>query len=278
MTHATAQNIYDNASLFAAYTKLARSQQGLDGVPEWPCLREMLLVGGIQGRSFLDLGSGYGWVCRWARGEGAARVTGMDVSNKMVSKAREMDARVCTSNGTDCADHASISYAVQDLETVELGADCFDVVFSSLTFHYVENVRRVFRQVRGCLSPKGRFVFSVEHPIRTAPVDFEPEWKMIDGHIVWPLSGYKEEGQRRREWLGVPGVQKYHRTMETYVTMLIESGFVLTGLKEWAPSEEDVKRGGWVAARGNADNHPGGVDGRHRPYFLLVSAVAASLP
>jgi hypothetical protein len=36
------QNIYDNESFFAVYSRLPRSVEGLDGAPEWPTLRAML--------------------------------------------------------------------------------------------------------------------------------------------------------------------------------------------------------------------------------------------
>ena len=35
-----AQNIYDNAEFFAGYSQLLRSREGLDGMPEWPALRQ----------------------------------------------------------------------------------------------------------------------------------------------------------------------------------------------------------------------------------------------
>jgi hypothetical protein len=79
-------------------------------------------------------------------------------------------------------------------------------------------------------------------------------------HKVWPLNSYSEEGWRYTSWLGVKGVKKYHRTVETYVSLLLENGFVLTGLKDWVPSTESVSE------------HPEWAQERHRPYFLLISA------
>ena len=37
-----AQNIYDDAEFFSAYSNLRRSVDGLAGAPEWPYLRAML--------------------------------------------------------------------------------------------------------------------------------------------------------------------------------------------------------------------------------------------
>src|SRR5689334_24832848 len=80
------QNIYDDPGFFAAYSQLGRSVEGLDGAPEWPALRALLPD--PQGLKVLDLGCGYGWFCRWARDAGAADVLGIDVSKRMLARAR----------------------------------------------------------------------------------------------------------------------------------------------------------------------------------------------
>lgn len=79
---------------------------------------------------------------------------------------------------------------------------------------------------------------------------------------MWPLNYYSSEGLRLTSWLGAEGVRKYLCTVETYVTALLENGFVLTGLKDWCPSKERVA--------GQADWN---IE-RYRPYFLLISAEA----
>src|SRR5689334_23213561 len=84
------QNIYDNPDFFAAYARLPRSQDGLEGMPEWPALRALLPS--LKDRRVLDLGCGYGWFCRWAHGQGAAEVVGLDVSQRMLERAGEMTA------------------------------------------------------------------------------------------------------------------------------------------------------------------------------------------
>ena len=288
MSSSTTQTVqYDNPNLNAAYNKLARSRQGLDGAPEWPLLRQMLLSKPINGKAILDLGCGHGWACRWARAEGAEQITGIDVSAKMIEKAKKLDTgedgyrngvKVNGVNGMKLR-VPEIRYIVHDLETVHLERDSYDVVFSSLAFHYISDIQRLFQQVHQCLKADGgRFIFSIEHPIMSAP-KFAPTWTKIQtnghDHVVWPLNSYKDEGLRMKEWLGVQDVKKYHRTIETYVSMLLECGFVLTGLKEWAPSKEDLmdREGSrWVPGVEGAMDHPEWVDERGRPYFLLVSA------
>jgi len=161
------QNIYDNPTFFASYNTLPRSQHGLPSAPEWPLLKSMVLAKqpNIKSAHVLDLGCGYGWFCRWVAGEGlAAEVRGIDISEKMLERAREM-----TEIETDL--HSRITYERADLETVVLEEEeqgWYDVVYSSLTFHYVRDLARLFDTVYGAVKRGGRFVFSVEHPIYTA--------------------------------------------------------------------------------------------------------------
>ena len=117
------QNIYDDPGFFDEYARLERSVHGLDGAPEWPALRALLPD--LRGLRVLDLGCGYGWFCRWARESGAARVVGIDVSERMLQRARR--------DGPADA----IEYRRADLEDVDLPRASFDLVYSSLAFHYL---------------------------------------------------------------------------------------------------------------------------------------------
>jgi ubiquinone/menaquinone biosynthesis C-methylase UbiE len=120
------QNIYDDPQFFAGYATLDRSVKGLDGAPEWPTLQQMLPA--IEGKAIIDLGCGYGWFCRWAQQHGAAHVLGLDVSEKMLARAREM------------TEAPGIDYQRADLETLTLAADSLDLAYSSLALHYLQNI------------------------------------------------------------------------------------------------------------------------------------------
>jgi SAM-dependent methyltransferase len=239
------QNIYDNEEFFAGYGRLSRSVEGLDGAAEWPALRAMLPD--VRGLRLLDLGCGFGWFGRWARQQGAARVLGIDVSEKMLARARAD------------TDDPAITYTRADLEHVELSPASFDLVFSSLALHYVEGLDRLLAQVRRALVPGGRLVFSVEHPIYTAPRD--PTWSVdAAGRKTWPVERYLDEGPRSTDWL-TKGVIKQHRTVASYLNMLLHMGLAIAHVEEWGPTEEQV------ALR------PGLADEHQRPPFLLVAAI-----
>jgi SAM-dependent methyltransferase len=188
-----AQNVYDDEHFFAAYAQLPRSVDGLEGAPEWPSLRAMLPP--IEQRAVLDLGCGYGWFCRWAAANHARRVVGVDLSERMLERAR-LDS-----------ESMAIEYERADLNEIRLSPQSSDVVYSSLTFHYVAAVDRLLSEVAAALVPGGALVFSVEHPIFMAPSN--PRFIDDDGRTVWPLDQYLVEGRRETNWLA-PGVVKYH--------------------------------------------------------------------
>ena len=222
------QNIYDDAGFFAGYARLRRSVDGLDGAPEWPTLKSMLP--GMAGKRVIDLGCGFGWFCRFAREAGAATVLGLDVSANMLARARETTA------------DPAITYRQADLETLELPAASFDLAYSALTLHYLENLAGLFATVHRALVPGGRFVFSAEHPLYTEP---GPD--------------YLDEGPRTTDWLA-DGVVKQHRTLATYLNLLIAAGFAVRRVEEWGPTRAEIAA------------HPEWKIDHRRPSFLLVSA------
>jgi len=239
------QNVYDQPEFFAGYSALPRSQEGINGAVEWPLLRR--LVGDVQGYRVLDLGCGFGWFCRWAQENGARQVQGIDISQNMLEKAKALTS------------HSAITYSIGDLDAIELAKGSYELVYSSLAFHYLTNLKELFIQVYNRLETGGRFVFSAEHPIFTAPI-VAPAWKTdVSGAVSWGVDSYAEEGPRNRDWLA-KGVRKQHRTIDTYISLLLETGFVLTAVKEWMPTREYIK------------DHPEWERERHRPLFLVIGA------
>jgi SAM-dependent methyltransferase len=112
----------------------------------------------------LDLGCGFGWFCRWAREHGAARVLGVDVSERMLARA--------TAETHDPA----IAYVRADLERLEVPAAAFDLAYSSLALHYVVDLGGLLARVHAALAPGGALVFSVDDPLCTALAD--PGWSV----------------------------------------------------------------------------------------------------
>jgi SAM-dependent methyltransferase len=238
------QNIYDDPGFFAEYARMRRSVEGLAGAPEWPSIRRLLPD--LHGLRVVDLGCGYGWFCRWAREHGAGEVLGIDVSERMLERARSMTR------------DDAITYARADLEELDLPEASFDLAYSSLVFHYVVRLRALFASIRRALLPGGQLVFSIEHPIFMAPR--RPGWITdAEGRMSWPVDDYLVEGPRTTNWL-VEGVVKQHRTLGTTLNTLIDVGFTIAHVEEWGPTDEQI------AAL------PELAEERERPTFLLIAA------
>lgn len=239
-----AQNIYDNPDFFSGYSQLPRQVQGLAGAPEWPALRSMFPQ--MTGKRAIDLGCGFGWVSRWLRENGAEAVLGIDLSENMIARAREL------TNDTE------IDYQMANIETLDLPEAAFDFAFSSLTFHYVRDFGRLARTIHRSLTPGSHFVFSIEHPIFMAAT--HPHWiQDEDGRKTWPVNRYAIEGERRTDWFA-KGVVKYHRTLATTLNLLVRAGFAIDALDEFAPSAEQVRQ------------IPALEEERERPMMLLISS------
>ncbi|WP_010495504.1 class I SAM-dependent methyltransferase [Paenibacillus elgii] len=239
------QNKYDDANFFSAYEKMQRSVKGLEAAGEWHVLKS--LIPDLRNKSVLDLGCGFGWHCRYSREQQASSVIGVDISDKMLQKAREM------------TNDPLISYIKMPIEDIVFSDAPFDVVISSLAFHYIKSFEAICKKVYACLKPGGVFIFSVEHPIFTSRN--EQDWYYDDqgNRLHWAVDDYQSEGARETTFL-TENVIKYHRTLSTYINDLIDAGFSIRAVKEPIPSEEMLK------------SDPDMQDELRRPMFLIISA------
>lgn len=239
------QNKYDHPNFFATYEQMPRSVKGLDGAGEWHILKELLPD--LKDTHMLDLGCGFGWHCRFAREQGASSVIGIDISKNMIQKAREL------------TDDPSISYYHTPIEDFTFLESQFDLVISSLAFHYIESFSSICEKVYHSLIPSGSFVFTVEHPIFTSRKEQDWHYDKDGNRLHWPVDGYQKEGLRETSFLN-ENVLKYHRTLSTYLNDLIQAGFMIDAVKESFPSDEIVQ------------NDPEMADENRRPMFLMISA------
>jgi SAM-dependent methyltransferase len=239
-----AQNVYDRPEFFDGYSRMDRSVRGLDGAPEWPAIQ--MLLPELRRKRVVDLGCGFGWFARWAMIQGAASVLAVDLSENMLSRAR-----------AETAD-PGVRYLRADLESLELPEETFDLAYSSLTLHYVEDFGRLVGGVLQALVSGGHLVFSIEHPIFMAST--RPGWFTTDeGGRTWPVDHYAIEGPRVTDWLA-KGVTKQHRTLGTSLNTLIDAGFAIRRVVEWSPTPEQL------AAQ------PSLTDELDRPMMALVAA------
>lgn len=241
------QNIYDNEIFYEGYRKIRDNNVNANNLFEIPALFSMMPD--LKGKRVLDLGCGFGEHCKRFAENGADKVVGIDISEKMLKTAKEenSDARI-----------TYINMAMEDLPQIK---EQFDVVVSSLAFHYVEDFSGVVESIYNILSENGVLIFSQENPLCTCHSGGNRWTKDENGKKLYlNLADYGVEGERESVWF-VDHVKKYHRTFSTIVNTLIDAGFSIERMLEPLPSEELLER------------YPEYYDLFHKPDFLLLRAV-----
>ena len=200
----------------------------------------------LKGKKVLDLGCGFGEHCRQFVNRGAEKVVGIDISEKMLEVARVENC------------DPKITYLNMPMEDIAELQDTFDIVISSLAFHYVEDFEGVIRNIHNLLKENGIFIFSQENPLCTCHSGGDRWTRDENGNkLHLNLADYGVEGERKTVWF-VDDVKKYHRTFSTIVNALIEAGFTIEKMIEPLPTEELLEK------------YPDYGDLFHKPDFLLI--------
>lgn len=105
------------------------------------------------GDSVLDLGSGAGNDCFVARAltGDKGKVTGLDFTDAMLSKARENAAKL---------NYQNIEFIKGDIEEMPLPRDSFDVIISNCVLNLVPDKHKAFHGIFKVLKPGGHFCIS----------------------------------------------------------------------------------------------------------------------
>ncbi|HUF91611.1 MAG TPA: class I SAM-dependent methyltransferase [Candidatus Limnocylindria bacterium] len=120
------------------------------------CFTLMQTMGPVQGLSVLDVACGEGFYTRLLRHQGAARMTGVDLSEGMVALARRQEA----------AAPLGIDYVVGDGRALDL-PDRYDLVVAAYLLNYGSTraqLDAMCSSIARCLRPGGRFVTVNSNP------------------------------------------------------------------------------------------------------------------
>lgn len=217
------ENKYDDNVFFEKYSEMPRSKYGLNAAGEWESFKKILPE--LKDKKILDLGCGYGWHCKYAIENGASEAIGIDISKKMLELANLKNKA------------SNILYSCMPMENIDFKNKDFDIVFSSLAIHYVKDFDFLVKKIYKILKENGTFIFSIEHPIFTA--HGLQDWIYDNkGNIMYfPIDNYYYEGERKTNFLG-EAVTKYHRTLTTYLSILLSNNFKIKNVIEPVPSEK----------------------------------------
>jgi SAM-dependent methyltransferase len=221
----------DNA---ASWAKQVR--QGKDIAREWlnnPAF--MAFVGDLRGRQVLDAGCGEGHNTRILARRGA-RMTGIDISERMIELAREEERRA----------PLGIHYARMSYADLGLFPDAsFDAVVSFMALMDGPAFDAAMREAFRVLRPGGMLAFSITHPCFSTKGS---RWLRDETgrKVQWAVGDYFNAAAWVERWRFTDAspetpefaVPRFDRTLSEYVNAIIAAGFVLKAIAEPRPSEE----------------------------------------
>lgn len=213
-------------------------------------------VSGLRG---LDLGCGEGTNTRRLADLGA-RMTAIDIAPTFIRHAREQEAN----------DPRGIDYLLGDGGDLPFEDGEFDFVTAFMSLMDMPDQGRVLKGVRRVLPEGGFFQFSILHPCFVPPHRKTIRDEKGDCRAVEVADYFDETDGRVETWLfsSIPAderenvapfrVPRFHRTLSTWMSMIIGTGFQIEELREPMASPETARR------------HPAVADTRVVPMFLHI--------
>src|SRR5579875_3615884 len=181
-----------------------------------------LIAGELEGSArVLDVGCGEGQVGRLAaRLPGVELAVGVDPTGAQVAEAKRRGGGVLVGR----SDAAALPFSDQS----------FDAVVACLVFEHIEAVDEAIHEVGRVLTPGGRFLFLLNHPLLQTPGS---GW--IDDTILeeqyWRIGPYLTEDHSIEEVEKGVFIPFIHRPLSRYVNALAAAGLYVTFMAEPAP-------------------------------------------
>jgi SAM-dependent methyltransferase len=199
------------------------------------------LLGDIAGKDILEVGCGSAPCARWLAGRGA-RAVGLDLSAGMLARGRRAMAAGDSSSPANRV--PLIQAGAEQLPFADASFDAACSAFGGVPF--TAHPEQVMREVARVLRPGGRWVFSVNHPMRWIfPDDPGP-----DG-LVAQMSYFDRSPYVEVDETGTPVYAEHHRTMGDRIRDIVAAGLTLEDLIEpqW-PEWLTENWGQWSPLRG----------------------------
>ncbi len=190
------------------------------------------LLPDLKNKKVLCIGVGTGQEAYDLKTKGA-EVIGVDISEGMITQARK--------------NFPDIDFQIQDMSSLEFEDNTFDFIYSSLAFHYAEDLLDLFKGIAKVLKHDGKLLFSTTHPVFDSSVEFYEDKKRyhIIGHVkdtetkeVKTFGDYFKEEKRTQDWGNNFIVNFNHRTISTWINSLVGSGFEIKKVVEPRPLDE----------------------------------------
>jgi 2-polyprenyl-3-methyl-5-hydroxy-6-metoxy-1,4-benzoquinol methylase len=182
-------------------------------------LQAIQAVGGVAGRTVLDVACGTGHYTRLLRQQGATRAVGVDLSPEMIAVARHTEAT---------RPLGAISYEVQDIGELDL-PETFDLAVGVYLLHYATTAAHLWQmcqRIAQHIRPGGHLVTYVLNSTPCAIPDYYQKYgvnvmatsTLHDGDV------YSFAVQTQNGWL--PPITVYYWSQTALEQALQQAGFV----------------------------------------------------
>jgi ubiquinone/menaquinone biosynthesis C-methylase UbiE len=197
----------------------------------------------VKNLNGLDVGCGEGYNTRLIAKKGA-KMTAIDISKTFIKYAKEKERET----------PLGITYKVASATNLPFEDQSFDFVLSTMTFMDMSNIQKAFSEVSRVLKKGGLFQFSILHPCFST---YLRKWiKDEDGNLLGLMVGdyFNETEGDLEEWIfsAAPSdltkdmrkfkVPRFHRTLSSWLNMLINNGFILKEFREPYANDDLVQK------------------------------------
>lgn len=189
---------------------------------------QLRLLGPPAGKRVLELGCGGAQASVVLAKQGATAIA-VDTSADNLAFARQLASQEGVRIELRHGDLAELAF---------LNAESIDVVFSAYAFCFVEDLRRLFRQVHRVLKVGAPLVFSLPHPC----YDLVDDGAAGDRLVV--RRSYFERAPIEYDWRGVSYIEHRH-TIEDLFGALVRSGYRVDTLLEPEPRSAGPRSVHW---------------------------------
>lgn len=197
--------------------------------------RFLEFIGNIKSKIILDAGCGEGYNTRIFAKNGGI-LTGIDLSENMIALAKEEEMK----------NPLGIKYFISSFTNMyEFKNSTFDIVLSTMALMDSPNYEDAIKEFFRVLKPGGGLFFSILHPCFMTP---NYKWIEQDGVRKKIIGNYFRQGPWEFSWDLSKKFDKsdavkftsssFHRTISTYINVLLNSGFLLKKIGEPVPTEE----------------------------------------
>lgn len=242
------KNVYDVNEFFEKYQEMREQDINANVLIENPIIKKMMP--NLKNKKILDLGCGDGNMSEYFIKNGAKKVVGIDVSTNMIEEAKKNNK------------YDNVEYYLMKMENISKITEKFDIVYSSLAFHYVKDYNKLLKNIYSLLKTNGILLYSQESPLNTSIIIDKSKISnkiLLNNKTYVLISDYGNESERNILWNDIV-VTKYHRTYCTIVNSLQRNKFKILDMKDSYETEE---------AKQICDKYKNQLD---KPYFTFIKA------